>query len=67
MGLLSLTCRQASRLQSQALDRELRLRERLSLRIHLGLCDACRKVSRQMDFLRRAVRAYPGPCDESKN
>ena len=67
MSLVSLTCRQASRLQSQALDRDLRLTERLALRFHMGLCGACRKVSRQMEFLRRAVRAYPGPDDESNN
>ena len=67
MGLFSLTCKEASRLQSQALERDLKLTERLALRFHLGLCGACQKVSRQMDFLRRAMRAYPGPDDESSN
>lgn len=65
MGFLTLTCKQASRLQSQALDRELRLGERLSLRFHLGICDACTKVGNQMAFLRRALRAYPGPDDDA--
>ncbi|OGA00998.1 MAG: hypothetical protein A3H35_01720 [Betaproteobacteria bacterium RIFCSPLOWO2_02_FULL_62_17] len=67
MGLFSLTCKQASRLQSQALDRELRLSERLALGFHLGLCDACRKISMQMDFLRRAARAYRVSDDDSGN
>lgn len=67
MGFFSLSCKEASRLQSQALDRDLKMTERLTLRLHLGLCGACQKVSRQMDFLRLAARAYPGPDDESKN
>jgi hypothetical protein len=61
MGLIRLTCKEASRLQSQGLDRDLRLGERLALRIHLGICDACLAVSKQMAFLRKALRAYPGP------
>jgi hypothetical protein len=65
MGILSLTCKQASRLQSQALDRDLGLGERLALRWHLGICEACTRVSRQWDFLRRATKAYPGPDDNS--
>lgn len=65
MGLFSLSCKQASHLQSEALDRDLRLSERLSLRWHMRICDACTRVSRQWDFLRRAARAYPGPDDET--
>lgn len=63
MRLSMLTCKEASRLQSQALDRRLDFGERLSLRFHMALCDACTRVSRQLDFLRRAMRAYPGPDD----
>lgn len=61
MGLFSLTCKEASRLQSQAMDRDLHLGERLSLQFHSGICDACSIVSNQMAFLRRALRDYPGP------
>src|SRR5689334_7551985 len=35
LGGLSLTCREAARLQSKALDHPLRLRQRVGLRIHL--------------------------------
>ena len=65
MRLFSLTCREASRLQSQALDTPLGLRQKLALGFHLGLCDACRKVGKQLEFLRRATRAYPGPDDKA--
>jgi len=43
------------------MDRALTLGERLSLRLHTAACDACKKVERQLAFLRRAVRQYPGP------
>ena len=55
-----LTCKEASRLQSQAQDRALTVGERLSLRMHTAVCDACTRVARQMAFLRRALREYPG-------
>jgi predicted anti-sigma-YlaC factor YlaD len=67
MGLFTLTCKEASRLQSQSMDRDMRFGERLSLRIHLGICDACRKVSRQMAFLRQALHAYPGRDEDAKS
>ena len=61
MLLTRLTCKQASRLQSQSMDRALTLAERLSLRLHTAACDACTKVEHQLAFLRRALREYPGP------
>ena len=66
MSLLMLTCKEVSRLQSQALDRNLRLGERLTLRVHMGVCDACTRVNKQMGFMRKALRVYPGPDDDGK-
>lgn len=51
-----LSCREATRLVSQGLDRELALGERIALRVHLAICAGCRNVDRQLAFLRRAVR-----------
>jgi len=67
MGIFFLNCKEASRLQSQAMDRDLRLPDRVALRLHLGICDACSRVTRQLEFLRRALRAYPGPDDDSRH
>jgi hypothetical protein len=53
---MNISCREASRLISQAQDRELSLGERLRLRIHLAICRGCRAFSAQLAFLRRAVR-----------
>jgi hypothetical protein len=58
---LKLNCRETSRLLSQAQDRRLSLFERATLRMHLGVCDACTRFSRQLEFLRAAMRAYPRP------
>jgi hypothetical protein len=64
---MRLTCKEASRLQSQALDRPLTFGERLSLRLHTAVCDACTRVEKQLAFLRRAMREYPGPDRDDRN
>jgi hypothetical protein len=53
---MRLTCREASRLVSQGLDRKLGFGERLKLRVHLAICDGCTNFKKQVDFLRRAVK-----------
>ncbi|MFG6177024.1 zf-HC2 domain-containing protein [Halomonas sp. THAF12] len=46
-----LMCKQATRLMSLKLDRPLSLGERLSLRLHLAMCGACRECDRQFTLL----------------
>jgi hypothetical protein len=53
---MKLTCKEATRLVSQGLDRHLGLLERVKLRLHLLICDGCSNFSRQVKFLRDAVR-----------
>ena len=52
MAELSPSCREATRLQSEAMDRPLRLRQRIGLRIHVILCRWCRRYGRQIGLLR---------------
>ena len=52
---MMLTCKQATHLVSQGLDRRLGLAERLALRLHLLICDGCTNFSKQAAFLRRAL------------
>ena len=52
---MKLSCKEASRLLSQSMDRELSLGEQTRLRLHLTLCDACRNFNRQLKQLRQAV------------
>ena len=43
---------------SEARERRLRLRERLALRLHLGVCAGCDNFRRQLDFIGNAMRRY---------
>ena len=58
-----LTCREASRLMSEARDRSLRWTERLGLRVHLLLCAGCVNFRKQLDFISTAMRRYRPPDD----
>ena len=59
---LSPTCREASRLQSEALEHPLPPVRRLGLWLHLLICKWCRRYGRQVRFLRQAAHEHP---DES--
>jgi len=52
---MMLTCREATRLVSQGLDRRLGVGERLALRVHLLVCDGCTSFRKQVAFLRGAL------------
>jgi hypothetical protein len=60
---MRLTCKQATALVSQGLDRQLSGWERLKLRLHLLVCDSCSKFVRQSAFIRRAVQRLAGRDD----
>ena len=56
---LSPSCRHAVRLQSESLDHPLSARQRIGLRIHLLLCQWCRRYQKQVGFLRKAAHEHP--------
>ncbi len=60
---MRLTCKQATALISQGLDRRLSRWERLILRLHLLICDACGHFEKQSAFIRRAMRRLAGDDD----
>ena len=64
MGDLSPSCKAATRLQSEALDRKLPLRQRFGLRVHLLLCKWCRRYGKQIAFLRKAAHEHPDELPE---
>jgi Putative zinc-finger len=51
-----LDCKQASQIISQSLDRNLTLRERFALRLHLLICAYCKRFSQQMQTMRVAIK-----------
>lgn len=64
---LSPTCRDASRLQSEALDRPLSTPQRIGLRIHLFLCRWCRRYGSQLRFLRQAAQKSRQPLPDPRS
>jgi hypothetical protein len=53
-----ISCKKASRLASEQLERKLSLRERLLLRLHLAYCAGCRRMEKQFVFLRDATQGW---------
>jgi hypothetical protein len=53
---LSPNCKEAIRLQSDALDRPLPWLQRVGLRIHLVLCVWCARYAKQVKFLHAAAQ-----------
>lgn len=56
LGDISPSCKQVTRLQSAALDRELLPGERFGLKVHLIACKWCRSYGNQINFLRSVAK-----------
>ena len=54
-----LRCREMSKLVSESMERDLPLRQRIEVWMHLMMCRLCSGFARQMQLLRRAVRENP--------
>jgi hypothetical protein len=59
------TCRDASRLQSEALETNLCFSKRIGLRLHLMICKWCRRYGKQIRFLRQAAHEHPENLSEA--
>lgn len=57
------SCKEATRLISEGLDKPLSPDEQLRLRAHLAICRGCRAISERLAFLRRAVSRLSGKDD----
>ena len=53
-----LNCKEVTEMCSQEMERDLRLQERMSLRMHLLMCSGCNNFRRQMHTMRCAMRHY---------
>ena len=49
-------CQEVSRLFSDGLDQRLPATDRARMRLHLVMCQACRNMSEQMQFIRQAMK-----------
>ncbi len=55
MSFFHQRCRDVSALILSAEDRRLSLRERLALRLHLAMCDACTRFASQARLMHNAM------------
>ena len=62
-----LTCKQASQIISQSLDRNLSWQERLTLRLHLFICKYCKRFSQQLTTLRVALKRMNETVENDTN
>ncbi|MFP5383583.1 MAG: zf-HC2 domain-containing protein [Gammaproteobacteria bacterium] len=53
-----LSCEEATRLMSDAMERPLPVKDRLSLNVHLVMCKGCRNFGHQVQGLRQVAREY---------
>jgi hypothetical protein len=51
-----LSCKEASQIISQSLDRPLTMRERLAVKLHLLICKYCKQFSQQLQTIRNALK-----------
>jgi len=68
MTLLTRTCREVAALLIAREDRHLGLADRLALRLHMVICDACPSFERQILTMRNSMRQwrnYAGSTDSS--
>lgn len=55
------SCRDISQDISGGMDRDLPLRKRLSIRLHVSMCRFCRRYEKQLHLLREGVGHYADP------
>ena len=53
-----ISCKEASRLASQQIERQTTFRERVQLRLHLVIYAGCQRMENQFQFLRVATGAW---------
>lgn len=61
------TCREIHQLVVQGADRELGWRERLTIRMHMLMCAACRQFEAQMAVIEKAWKNFPGPSASTRD
>ncbi len=58
-------CDELTQLASESLDRRLSLKERILIRLHLGMCVLCRRYHRQLRVIHEALKENPDNFTEA--
>jgi hypothetical protein len=64
---LMLTCKQASQIISQSLDNPLSWPDRIKLKFHLFICNACNRFNQQLRLLSGAVQRLKYDIENDKS
>ena len=64
---LMLTCKQASQIISQSLDNPLSWSDRMKLKFHLFICNACNRFNQQLHLLSGAVQRLKSDTENDKS
>ena len=52
------TCKEVTRMASDAMERKLSLRQHLEMKLHLLICTLCMRYVKQLQFMRDAVQRH---------
>lgn len=63
MTLLKRTCKEVAAILVAREDRHLGLADRLALRLHMAVCDACPRFERQILTMRNSMRQWRNYAD----
>jgi len=55
---MAFSCREAARLSSEAMERDLSLPEKIAWRFHLALCGLCKRYNRQLKLLHDGLHEH---------
>jgi hypothetical protein len=58
------TCRETTELASRAMDGHLPLGDRIAMRMHLAICENCRRFNQQLQVMRRLFQTDASANDE---
>ncbi len=58
------TCKEVTRMASEAMERRLPLRQRLGMKLHLLFCALCMRYVRQLQFMRDAVQQHAAQIED---
>ena len=53
---MTMSCKKAAKLASEAQDRKLSMMETMSLKMHMGICSVCRIVAKNFEMMKKMTK-----------
>ena len=58
-------CKEIAKMLSEERDHELKLRQKLMMKVHLSMCVFCRRMASQLRFIERITQKMGSTSDDS--